>query len=89
MAGERSPARHIRLARLAAECGLFPVFEAELGELTRVRPIRRRARVEDYLRPQRRYRHLFEPVRRDDVIAALQALAQRNIDRFGLLEATS
>jgi pyruvate ferredoxin oxidoreductase beta subunit len=75
----------IRLARLAAESGLFPVFEAEHGELTHVRPIRRRASVEEYLRPQRRYRHLFEPVRRDGVIAALAAMAQHNIDRYGLL----
>jgi pyruvate ferredoxin oxidoreductase beta subunit len=75
----------IRLARLAAESGLFPVFEAEHGEVTRARPIRRPVPVEDYLRPQTRYRHLFEPVRRDDVIAALQAEADRNIARFGLL----
>jgi len=75
----------IRLARLAAESGLFPVFEAEHGEVTGARPIRRPVAVEDYLRPQTRYRHLFEPVRRDDVIAALQAEADRNIARFGLV----
>ena len=53
--------------------------------MTRVRPIRRPVSVEEYLRPQARYRHLFEPVRRDDVIAALQAEADRNIARYGLL----
>jgi pyruvate ferredoxin oxidoreductase beta subunit len=78
----------VRLARLAAESGLFPVFEAEHGEVTRVRPIRRRVPVEEYLRPQARYRHLFEPERRDDVLARIGAEAQRNIDRYGLLEAT-
>jgi pyruvate ferredoxin oxidoreductase beta subunit len=75
----------IRLARLAAESGLFPVFEAEHGEVTRSRPIRRLVPVEEYLRPQTRYRHLFEPVRRDEVIDALQAEADRNIARYGLL----
>src|SRR5512132_1765630 len=40
----------VRVARLAAECGLFPVLEAEYGEVVRVRPIRRRIPVEDYLR---------------------------------------
>jgi pyruvate ferredoxin oxidoreductase beta subunit len=79
----------IRVARLATESGLFPVFEAEHGEVTRVRPIRRRASVEDYLRLQGRYRHLFEPVRRDDVIAAVEAIAEHNIRRYGLLEVTS
>ena len=85
--GWGTPARDtIRLSRLAAESGLFPVFEAEDGEVTRARRIRRLVTVEDYLRPQARYRHLFEPVRRDDVIAALQAEADRNIARYGLLE---
>ena len=51
----------IRIARLAKECGLFPVFEAENGEVTAVSKIRRQVPVEDYLRPQRRFAHLFEP----------------------------
>src|SRR3974390_3167874 len=48
-----------RLARLAVECGLFPVFEAEHGIVTGSRKIRRRVPVEDYLKPQRRFPHLF------------------------------
>jgi pyruvate ferredoxin oxidoreductase beta subunit len=76
----------IRIARLAVESGVFPVFEAEGGEVTGASPIRRQVPVEDYLRPQRRYRHLFKPVERRDVIARIQARADRNIARFGLLE---
>ena len=54
----------IRLARLATETGLFPVFEAEDGEVVAVAQIRRRVPVEEYLRPQRRFAHLFgEPPR--------------------------
>jgi pyruvate ferredoxin oxidoreductase beta subunit len=75
----------IRVARLAIESGLFPVIEAEHGDVTRVRPIRRRVPVEEYLRIQSRYKHLFEPTRRDDVIATVQAIADRNIDRYGLI----
>ena len=74
----------VRLARLAKESGLFPVFEAEHGEVTAVSPIRRRVPVDDYLRPQTRFRHLFEPDRRDDVIGRLQALADANVTRYGL-----
>jgi pyruvate ferredoxin oxidoreductase beta subunit len=77
----------IRLARLAKESGLFPVFEAERGEVTSVSKIRRRVAVEEYLRLQRRYAHLFGPSPRPDVIARLQAVADRNIARFGLLDA--
>jgi pyruvate ferredoxin oxidoreductase beta subunit len=75
----------VGIARLATQTGLFPVFEGELGDVTSVTKIRRAAPVEDYLRPQKRYRHLFEPERRDDVIERIQARADRNIQRFGLL----
>jgi pyruvate ferredoxin oxidoreductase beta subunit len=74
----------VRLARLATQCGLFPVFEAEGGEVTASTKIRRRVGVEEYLRPQRRYAHLFEPEPQTGVLAALQARADRNIARFGL-----
>jgi pyruvate ferredoxin oxidoreductase beta subunit len=74
----------IRIARLAKETGLFPVFEAERGEITRVSRIRRQLPVEEYLRPQRRFAHLFSPTLRKDVIAAIQTMADDNIDRFGL-----
>jgi len=76
----------IRLARLVRETGLFPVFEAEAGEITSVTKIRRRVPVEDYLRPQKRFAHLFGAHGRPDIVARIQAMADRNIKRFGLLE---
>jgi pyruvate ferredoxin oxidoreductase beta subunit len=81
-----SAADTIRIARLATESGLFPVFEAEHGEIVDVSKIRHRVPVEDYLRPQGRYRHLFGDPPRTDVIARIQAGADRNIRRFGLTE---
>ena len=74
----------IRIARLATQTGLFPVFEAHDGEVTAVSTIRRLVPVEEYLRPQRRYAHLFKPEPRPDLIARIQARADRNIARFGL-----
>ena len=47
--------------------------------------IRRQVPVEDYLRPQKRYAHLFGDPGRPDIVARLQARADRNIARFGLL----
>jgi pyruvate ferredoxin oxidoreductase beta subunit len=76
----------IRIARLAQETGLFPVLEAEHGEVVAVSKIRRRVPVEEYLRGQRRFAHLFGDPPRQDVIGQLQAVADRNIRRFGLLE---
>ena len=80
-------AETIRMARLAHETGLFPVFEAEHGEVTNVSKIRRRASVEEYLKPQRRFAHLFSPKPRTETIAAIQAIADRNIRKFALLAA--
>jgi pyruvate ferredoxin oxidoreductase beta subunit len=75
----------IKLARLSKETGLFPVFEAEGGTVTAVSKIRRQVPVEEYLRPQRRFAHLFGDHPRPDLVARLQAKADRNIARFGLL----
>jgi pyruvate ferredoxin oxidoreductase beta subunit len=74
----------IRIARLATQCGLFPVFEAEGGDLVAATKIRKRVPVDDYLKLQKRYAHLFKPERHDDLIARIQAKADRNIERFGL-----
>ena len=76
----------IRIARLAKETGLFPVIEAEHGEVTSVSKIRRRVPVEEYLRPQKRFAHLFGDPPRTDVIEQIQAHVDRNIRRFGLLD---
>jgi pyruvate ferredoxin oxidoreductase beta subunit len=75
----------VKVARLAKETGLFPVFEATDGAVCGVSKIRERRPVEEYLKLQGRYRHLFEPRRREDVLARIQAIADRNIERYGLL----
>ncbi len=79
----------IRLARLARETGLFPVFEAEHGEVTAVTKIRHRVPVDEYLRPQKRFAHLFGTPGHPEMLAAIQAEADRNIRRYGLLEETA
>ncbi|HEY7150692.1 MAG TPA: thiamine pyrophosphate-dependent enzyme [Solirubrobacterales bacterium] len=78
----------IRIARLAKETGLFPVFEAEQGEVVGASKIRRAVPVEEYLKLQRRYAHLFGPDGHPNVIERLQKQADRNIRRFGLLAST-
>ncbi len=75
----------IRLARLAVESGLFPVFEAENGIVTSSRKIRRPVPVDDYLKPQKRFAHLFKN-EGDARIARLQGIADSNIAEFHLLE---
>ena len=77
----------IHVARLAVESGLFPLFEAEHGEITTVGKIRRQMPVEDYLKIQRRFAHLFHKGHEDVAsIEAFQRMADHNIRRFGLLD---
>lgn len=76
----------IRLARLARETGIFPVFEAERGEVTSVTKIRHRVPVDEYLKPQKRFAHLFGPKGHPEMLAQIQASADRNIQRYGLLD---
>ena len=76
----------IQLSRLAKETGVFPVFEAEYGEVTSSLKIRNVLPVEDYLRPQKRYAHLFGKNPAVHTIARLQALADKNIRKYQLLD---
>ena len=77
----------IRLARLAIETGLFPIFEAEHGRVTHVRKIRKAKPVSEYLKLQKRYAHLFRDGVEDPRVARIQAIADRHIADYGLLEA--
>jgi pyruvate ferredoxin oxidoreductase beta subunit len=77
----------IRLARLAVETGVFPLFEAEYGEVVSSNKIRHRVPVEDYLKLQKRFAHLFGKQPAVETIARIQAMADKNIKKFDLLEA--
>jgi pyruvate ferredoxin oxidoreductase beta subunit len=79
-------AESILVARLATQCGLFPLFEAESGTIIGATKIRRPVPVEEYLKRQKRYAHLFGTSPRPDIVARVQAIADRNIARFGLLD---
>jgi len=81
-----APEHTIRLARLAKETGLFPVFEAEHGEVTNVLHIRDKQPVEEYLKLQKRFAHLFGKSPQLDVIARFQQIADHNISKFRLVE---
>jgi pyruvate ferredoxin oxidoreductase beta subunit len=76
----------IKLSRLAKETGMFPVFEAEYGELTSSSKIRRLLPVEEYLRPQKRFAHLFGKSPAVGTIVRLQALADKNIRKYQMLD---
>jgi pyruvate ferredoxin oxidoreductase beta subunit len=76
------------VARLAVRSGLFPLFEAEYGEMIGSTKIRDRVPVEEYLAPQRRFAHVLagtDPAQ----LEGLRRLAERNIRKYRLLEGFS
>ena len=83
------PHNTVRVARLAVETGLFPLFEAEFGKVTERTPIRHVKPVEEYLRLQKRFAHLFQPGADPAWITSIQEIANRNIEEFGLLPEVS
>jgi pyruvate ferredoxin oxidoreductase beta subunit len=84
-----APADTIRLARLAVESGLYPLFEAHDGHVTARTPIRHKVPVDEYLKLQKRFAHLFATPAGRERIALIQAAADRNVAEFGLLEEES
>lgn len=79
-------AKSIEVARLAVQTGLFPLIELERGEVTGVMPIRNKKPVKDYFATQGRFRHLLkEDYRAQKELEHLQALADHNIEIYGLL----
>jgi len=80
-----APEDTLKVARMAVESGLFPLFEARHGKITSRTPIRRKVPVTEYLRLQKRFMHLFAGRGEDARIALIQQAADRNIEEFGLL----
>jgi pyruvate ferredoxin oxidoreductase beta subunit len=76
------PAKTMEMGKLAIQTGLWVNFEMVDGEVTKVRKIARKP-VEEYLSAQKRFRHLFKPVRLDEEIAKIQAIADRNAEKYG------
>lgn len=79
-----NPADTIRIARLAVETGLFPLFEAEHGDIVASTPIRRQVPVTEYLKLQKRFAHLFGSTPDARRLAQIQAIADHNIAQFNL-----
>ncbi|MFZ5364799.1 MAG: thiamine pyrophosphate-dependent enzyme [Patescibacteria group bacterium] len=82
------PKDSINLARLAQQTGIYPVLEYEFGKLAAVKKVSKdRPPVEEYLKPQGRFRHLFSKSGSCQAgVAAIQKMADDNVEKFGLLK---
>jgi pyruvate ferredoxin oxidoreductase beta subunit len=72
------PARGPEIAKLAVETGIWPLKEARDGRVRHTYVPNKFRPVTEYLELQRRFRHLFRPTRRDDVLEKIQA----NVDAY-------
>jgi pyruvate ferredoxin oxidoreductase beta subunit len=79
------PSRTIEVAKLAIQTGLVPLYETGYRQPLKARRIGKKKPVEEYLRLQRRFRHLFER-EESEHIAAIQAIADDNIAYYGLIK---
>jgi len=77
------PAKSAEMARLAFETGLYPLYEIIRGETKPHRaPKDGWKPVEEYLKPQGRFRHLFRAVDGDKQLVRIQAQAAANIRKY-------
>ncbi len=60
------------------ECGIFPLKEAVHGEVKHTYVKQKWKPVEEYLQGQGRFRHVFEPIRRQSVLDTIQ----HDVDRY-------
>ncbi len=79
----------VELARLAVETGVFVLYE--ITQESPLKPIitkklKDRKPVEEYLKIQGRFRHLFKPVKRQDIIDKIQEEVDRKCKLFGVDE---
>lgn len=75
----------ISIARLAIRSGLWPLFEAEHGNFVGSTAIDEIVPVENYLRTQKRFAHLFpKGVPNSDILAIYQEVANNNIEKYKL-----
>jgi len=67
------PSETIEVGRLAVATGVWPLKEWESGRVVHTKVRRPRLPVEEYLKRQGRFRHLFEPERDPAALASIQA----------------
>jgi pyruvate ferredoxin oxidoreductase beta subunit len=74
----------VKICRLAKDTGLFPIYEIIDGKMTNVRKIPAKVPVEEYLKLQGRFSHLFKKGGSKETIAEIQEIANQNIERYNL-----
>ncbi len=72
-----APDQSVEIAKLAVRTGFWPLFEVEDGHWRQTVKVMNRKPVEEFLKPQGRFKHLFTPEN-----AELLAAVQAEVDRY-------
>lgn len=75
----------VEIARLGVATGLVPLYETGSNVPFKARPIKKPEPVDQYLKLQGRFKHLFARSDGKRWISEVQAIADANIERFGLI----
>ncbi len=74
----------VLISRLAKDTCLFPIYEIVGGKVTNVLKIPHKKPVEEYLKVQGRFKHLFKRGVANALVAEIQEIANQNMERFNL-----
>ena len=74
----------VQLCRLAKQTCIFPIFEIVDGKIASVQKVPIKKPVEEYLKLQGRFKHLFKKGVPTEAVAQIQELANQNIEKFNI-----
>ena len=72
-----APNQSVEIAKLGVQTGFWPLFEVEDGHWRQTVKVMNRKPVEEFLKPQGRFKHLFTPEN-----AELLKKVQEEVDRY-------
>ena len=75
----------LEIGRLGVNSGLVPLFEMVDGKITKVKKLRTKLPVIEYLNKQKRYQHLVASDISQETLQAIQDQADQNIAKYGLM----
>ena len=68
------PSQSMKIAKLAVRTTVFPIYEVVNGEYKLSIKVRNPVPIEEYMKLQRRFRHLFRPENKDELEAIKQGV---------------
>jgi pyruvate ferredoxin oxidoreductase beta subunit len=75
----------LEVGRLGVSCGLVPLYEMLDGKITKIRKLKKRTPVIDYLKQQKRFQHVVTGEGSKESLMAIQEQADRTIEKYNLL----